>query len=270
MTMTALETRPYPDHADTQTQSIFEDVEESPDSKSANLLLFSKPTKIVTHLHPRLEPTHPAVSPRDYTPELLPVAPPETQYPMGFLANLMIQAVLSHTQTPKRSNNLIEKEEIFATKSHDELLEILQKYDRTHLISEYESFLNQRQEDLEEGESPDIILQSLQSWVCFMIDCVYPDGLPPVRLRADFDGCARLIWRLSESHLHGDVDNEHWGGGRGIAVLKFFPSGLNYFSMMSGPFAPEKRRLTFEGYLSHDKTKKTISMFSERLLNAAP
>lgn len=231
---------------------------------------FSDLAETVTSGHPYTESTELTITPRQNIPEEVFDESTEEQDLLGFLVNLVLSSAANQAQSSHQRDNEEVREELFATSSHDEVLEILQENELNHLVDDYWSFLKHRQEDLEEGERPDIILQSLQSWAWFMVDYVLVNNLPYARLRADFDGCARLIWRLSEGQFDRDVDNKHWGRGRGIAVLKFFPSGLNYFSMMSGPFAPEEQRLTLEGYLSHDKTKKTIDMFSERLLNADP
>ena len=164
-----------------------------------------------------------------------------------------------------RSKNA--REGLFAARAHEEVLGFLSHHSLQRHVDDYLSYIEWRREDLEEGESPGIILQSLQSWAWFTFDYARPKGLPYTKLKADFDGNARLTWRLSDKVLHTGADSEYWGNGYGIAVLKFYPSNLNYFSMMSGPFASERRRLTLEGYLSYERTCQVIDMYAERFLN---
>lgn len=159
------------------------------------------------------------------------------------------------------------KEELFAARTHGEVLSFLKLHDLERPVGDYSNYIKWRQEELEEGESPGIILQSLQSWAWFLVDYAKPKGLPYTKLKADFDGCARLAWRLSDRWLHSGADSKYWGNGHGIATLKFYPSNLNYFSMLSGPFASERRRLTLEGYLSHERTCQVINMYAERFLH---
>lgn len=167
-------------------------------------------------------------------------------------------------QIPRSANV---KEGLFAAKTHEEVLDFLSHHNLQVHADDYLSYIKWREVDLEEDESPGIILQSLQSWAWFIYDYARPKGLAYSKLKADFDGCVRLTWKLSDKVLHIDSDSEYWGNGYGIAVLKFYPSSLNYFSMMSGPFASERRRLTLEGYLSYERTCQIIDMYAVRFLN---
>ena len=159
------------------------------------------------------------------------------------------------------------RERIFATETHDEVLDILAQNGLFRYVEDYNSYLKWRREGLEEGESSGIILQSLQSWVWFLISYAEPARLPYAMIDADHDGCIELEWRLSAESDASDPDDAYWGNGEGIAMLRFYPSYLNSLSILSGPYASGKRRLTFEGCLSHVKTQKAIDMFAERFMD---
>lgn len=159
------------------------------------------------------------------------------------------------------------RERIFATETHDEVLNILAQNRLSRYVADYHSYLKWRREGLEDGESPGIILQSLQSWIWFLISYAEPARLPYAMIAADHDGCIELEWRLSAESDGSDPDDAYWGNGEGIAVLRFYPSYLNSLSILSGPYASGKRRLTFEGCLSHVKTQKAIDMFAERFMD---
>ena len=159
------------------------------------------------------------------------------------------------------------RERIFATDTHDEVLDILARNGLSRYVEDYNAYLRWRREGLEEGESPGIILQSLQSWAWFLISYAEPTSLPYTMIDADHDGCIELEWRLSPDADENDPDDAYWGNGHGIAVLRFYPSYLNSLSVLSGPYASGKRRLAFEGCLSHVKTQKAIDMFAERFMD---
>ena len=159
------------------------------------------------------------------------------------------------------------RKRLFAAETHDKVLEILSQNNVGRYVEEYRSYLEWRQEELEEGESPGIILQSLQSWAWFLVSYAVPKKLPFARVKADFDGCIELIWRLSTEPIVDDPDNEYWGNGRGIVVLRFYPSFLNSLSILSGPYASEKLRLSIDGCLSHEKTRQIMDVFAERFQN---
>ena len=180
----------------------------------------------------------------------------------------MLVQVFSASNAPQKVRNSELRQELFEANTYEDVLEILHKNNLDNCVHDYLSYLELRQEDLEDGESPGVILQSLQSWAWFLIDCAEPMGLPYAEFNADFDGCVELEWRLSGESRWEDPDAKYWGNGKGIAVLRFYPSLLNAFSILSGPYASEKRRITFEGCLSHTKTKEILSLFSERFLDA--
>lgn len=161
----------------------------------------------------------------------------------------------------------LDRKQIFETKSHDKVLEILSKNGLGNHVKDYHAHLQSRQEFSEEGESLGIILQSLQSWAWFLIDYAAPKRLPYAEMSADYDGCIELEWRLSQESDPSDPDDDYWGNGRGIAVLSFYPSYVNSLSILSGPYASEKLRLSFEGQLSHLKTLQVIDIFAERFLD---
>ena len=165
------------------------------------------------------------------------------------------------------SNREWARRKIFALHTHDELLEFMAANDLEDYVDDYYDYIQDRQSELEEGESPGVILQSLQSWAWFLIDYALPEQIPNVKLRADFAGCVNLVWRLSEESMPDDPDNEYYGNGRGIITLTFYPSLLNYISVMSGAFGSERRRITFRGEFSHAMTKEIIGLFKERLLS---
>ena len=164
-------------------------------------------------------------------------------------------------------NNENLRKELFTSKSHEDVLEVLHKKNLDHCAHEYLSYLERRQDNLEEGESPGIILHSLQSWAWFLIDYAEPMKLPYADFYADFDGCVELEWRLSGETKENERADKYWGSDEGIAVLRFYPSRMNAFSVLSGPYASGKRRITFEGCLSYGKTKEILPLFAERFLD---
>lgn len=158
------------------------------------------------------------------------------------------------------------REKIFVLKTHEELLEFMAANDLYDYVDDYYDYLQARQSELEEGESPGIIFQSLQSWAWFLIDYALPEMLPVVKIRADFFGCVELTWRLSPEQIDYDSDNCHYGERKGIIVLTFYPSSLNYISIMSGAYGVDRRRISLHGDVSHKKTKQIMDTFKERLL----
>ncbi len=165
------------------------------------------------------------------------------------------------------SNREWARRKIFALRTHGELLEFMAANDLEDYVDDYYDYLQDRRSELEEGESPGVILQSLQSWAWFLIDYALPEEIPYVKLRADYAGCVNLVWRLSEESMPDDPDNEYYGNGKGIIALTFYPSLLNYISVMSGAFGSQRRRITFRGEFSHAMTKETVALFKERLLS---
>ena len=103
------------------------------------------------------------------------------------------------------------RERIFATETHDEVLDILAQNRLSRYVDDYHSYLKWRREGLEEGESPGIILQSLQSWIWFLISYAEPARLPYAMIDADHDGCIELEWRLSAESDGSDPDDAYWG-----------------------------------------------------------
>ena len=162
---------------------------------------------------------------------------------------------------------MIDKNEVFGTTSHADVLTTLSKHNLDYMVQEYFEYLNERAEELEPDESPGIILQSLQSWVWFTLSYAIPKEIPCVKIRADFVGCAKLLWRLSEYSIPNDPDNEYYGNGRGILSLRFYPSRLNHISVLTGAFAMEKRRISFDGFFSHATTGPVMDIFKDRLLS---
>ncbi len=167
----------------------------------------------------------------------------------------------------RKSNREWARKKIFAFNTHEELLEFMAANDLEDYVDDYYDCLQDRQAELEEDESPGIILQSLQSWAWFLIDYALPEEIPRVKLRADYVGCVRLVWRLSEDSITNDPDNEYYGNGKGIISLTFYPSFLNYISVMTGAFGEEKRRISFRGEFSHMITKAIMDTFTKRLLS---
>ena len=182
----------------------------------------------------------------------------------GLLHAVLIQ-LQGESQEEIERENLRQK--LFATESHDEVLEILTQNDLERFVADYQVYLEQRQETRDEDERPGIILQSLQSWAWFLISYAAPMGLPYTMVDADIDGCIELEWRLSDEPIEDDPDNEYWGNGEGIALLRFYPSHMNALSILSGPYACERRRLAFESCMSHTKTRQILDLFAERLLD---
>ena len=165
------------------------------------------------------------------------------------------------------SNREWARRKIFALHTHDELLEFMAANDLEDYVDDYYDYLQDRQDELEEGENPELILQSLQSWAWYLIDYALPEEIPYVKVRADFDGCVRLVWRLSEELMPNDPNNEYFGNGKGIISITFYPSLLNYISVMSGAYGSERRRITFRGEFSYAMTKEIMGLYKERLLS---
>lgn len=156
---------------------------------------------------------------------------------------------------------------IFDTRTHDSVLDVLRSRNLGYYVEDYYTYLKYRKEDIEGDESPGIILQSLQSWAWFLIDYSEPNELPYVKITADYFGCVDLIWRLSPDSTSNDPDNEYYGPGKGLIVLRFLPSYLNYLSIMSGVLGNGMRRIAFDGYFSHNTTKSILNAFTERMLH---
>ena len=116
------------------------------------------------------------------------------------------------------------REKIQNTETHDEVLDILLDHNLGHYVCDYHNYLAWRQENLEEDESPGIVLQSLQSWAFFLINFSEPNNLPYAKITADDVGCIDLMWEISPNPILFDLDNEYYGNGEGIAMLKFYPS----------------------------------------------
>ena len=160
------------------------------------------------------------------------------------------------------------KDEIQDTETHDEVLDIMLERDLGHYVDDYHNYLAWRQENLEEDESPGIVLQSLQSWAFFLISFAEPNNLPYSKITADDVGCIDLIWEISPNPIPFDMDNEYYGNGEGIAMLKFYPSYLNHLTILSGGYGCERLRISLDGTLSYMKTQEILTTFGDRLLYA--
>ena len=159
------------------------------------------------------------------------------------------------------------RQRVFKSKTHDEVLDVLSENGLEEFRQDYVDYLVRRQKDLEEGESPDIFLQSLQSWAWFLLDYTKLKHLPKAETSADFDGCLEMEWELSYDEIQDDPENKFYGNGRGLAVLTFYPASLNHLSILSGAYTGGKQRITLDCFLPHRKTIQIIDLFTERLLN---
>ena len=159
------------------------------------------------------------------------------------------------------------RQEIFASKTQEEVLDVLSENGLEEFRQDYADYLIQRQNDLDEGENPNIFLQSLQSWAWFILDYTELKNLPRAEINADFDGCLEMEWELSFDEIQNDPENEFYGNGRGLAVLTFYPASLNHLSILSGAYTGAKQRITLDCFLPHKKTRQIIDLFTERLLN---
>ena len=160
------------------------------------------------------------------------------------------------------------RQRLFASKSDEEVLDVLDSYpDLQEYIDDYLDYSAWRVNNLEDGEQPSIILHSLQSWAWFLIDFARPTNLPYTKISADFDGCVELEWELSGSSQHNERANKFWGPHEGIAVLRFYPSRMHVFSILSGSYASGKRRITFESCLPYGELKKILPLFAKRFLD---
>ena len=175
-----------------------------------------------------------------------------------------VEILRQETSSPERSAL---RQEVFNTTTHDEVLDILSRNGLKECAQDYDDYLTWRKEDLEEDESPGIILQSLQSWAWFLLDYVEPSNLPYAKLSADFVGCVELTWTLSPESICESLENKYYGNGEGILLLSFYPSYLNYLSILTGPYGSEKRRIALSGYIPHTKTKQIMDLFRERIVD---
>ena len=168
---------------------------------------------------------------------------------------------------PGGSNKEHLREKVFESKTHDEVLDVLSENGLEECRQDYVDYLAWRQKELEVDESPGIILQSLQSWAWFLLDYAEPTRLPYTKIGADFAGCVELIWILSPDPLLDNSENEYYGNGEGMLLLNFYPSYLNYLSILTGPYASEKRRIDLSGFIPHTMTKHIIELFRERIVD---
>ena len=164
-------------------------------------------------------------------------------------------------------NRELLRREIFEAQTHSEIIQTLMRNGLEQYVSAYHAYLFERKEDLDENESPSIILQSLQSWAWFLLDYPRLTHLPKAEVSADFDGCLEMEWRLSSDEIQFDSNNEFYGNGRGIAVLTFYPASLNHLSILSGAYTGGKQRITLDCFLPHDMTIQIFDLFTERLLH---
>lgn len=184
------------------------------------------------------------------------------------------QIYYSQVNARFRRSNLHQKfqeilrEMIQNTETDDEVLDILLDHNLDNYVCDYHSYLAWRQENLEEDERPGIVLQSLQSWAFFLISFSEPNNLPYAKITADDVGCIDLIWEISPNPIPFDMDNEYYGNGEGIAMLKFYPSYLNHLTILSGAYGCEKLRISLDGTLSYMKTQEILVTFRDRLLYA--
>ena len=175
-----------------------------------------------------------------------------------------VELLRQETSSPERS---FLRQEVFNTTTHDGVLDILSRNGLKECAEDYDDYLTWRKQDLEEDESPGIILQSLQSWAWFLLDYVDPSNLPYARVSADFVGCVELTWTLSPESISESLENRYYGNGEGILLLSFYPSYLNYLSILTGPYGSEKRRIALSGYIPHTKTKQIMDLFRERIVD---
>ena len=186
----------------------------------------------------------------------------------GSLLRLISELTEEESERSRQNLQEILREKIQSTKTHDEVLDILSDHDLGHYVCDYHDYLAWRQENLEEDESLGIVLQSLQSWAFFLINFAEPNNLPYAKITADDVGCIDLMWEISPSPIPFDLDNEYYGNGEGIAMLKFYPSYLNHLTILSGAYGCERLRISLDGTLSYTKTQEILITFGDRLLYA--
>ena len=159
------------------------------------------------------------------------------------------------------------RQAIYTAQTHGEIIQALSQNNLETYASAYQSYLVDREKNLDEDESPNIIFQSLQSWALFVADYTKLRVLPAAEISADLDGCLEMEWRLSSDESVHDPYNEFYGNGRGLAVLTFYPGSLNHLSILSGSYASAKQRITLDCFLPHEMTMQVFDFFTERLLN---
>ena len=170
----------------------------------------------------------------------------------------------------KPAGGLSTEDELFGTTSHIDVLNMLLWNGQGEIVQKYFKYLDDRSKHLEEGESPGIILQSLQSWAWFLLDYAFPTEMPDIHVDADWDGCAYFEWSLIGEEVDGDPDNEYWGSENrtwapGIMTMTFYPNRLVGLGLLSGSYGSNKRRLTLESTLSYDKAIGVLEMFRYRI-----
>ena len=159
------------------------------------------------------------------------------------------------------------RRKLFISDSDEDVLDLLDQNNLHRYIDDYISYSEYRLRNLEDDERPGIILHSLQSWAWFLIDCAKPLNLPYTKISADFHGCVELEWELSGYTRTDDRASKYWGPHEGIAMLRFYPSRMHAFSILSGSYASGKRRTTFESCLPYGELKKILPLFAERFLD---
>ena len=132
------------------------------------------------------------------------------------------------------------RQNLFGSNSDEEVLDILEQNYLHRCIKDYLSYSEYRLNYLEDDERPGIILHSLQSWAWFLIDCAKPLNLPYAKISADFHGCVELEWELSGNTRTNERASKYWGPHEGIAILRFYPSRMHAFSILSGSYASGK------------------------------
>lgn len=150
--------------------------------------------------------------------------------------------------------------------TQDEILDILSDNDFKEHVNEFRQYLIERREQLEEGENPDVLLESLKAAAMFLL--TYP-GIGYSGIRVDYEGNVDIEWCLSSENFGEDSDDSaFWGDGDGAMAIKFISADAIEFALLSGPYGPKQRteRLNISGVLSHKKMNSVIEMFSNRMV----
>ncbi len=117
---------------------------------------------------------------------------------------------------------------------------------------------------LEEPDEPYLVLESLRSLALFLMS---ERQLPPPRISVDSGGLAQAEWRIhpQDRKISHNPNNQFWGRGDGIIVMKFLSSGLVRYVALSGPTGQGIERIETGGVLPKASVMDSLQMFTYKL-----
>ncbi len=149
------------------------------------------------------------------------------------------------------------------SRDEEELLNALVEVGFSDQVEQFHKYLERRKENLDEGEHPGFIFETLKAAARFLVE---NDDLPFSAIKSDFEGNADLEWFLSSRRTEDHEDDMFWGEGDGQIVLRFVSPTLIEFAMLSGPWDDERERLSLSGTMSHSKMKTIVELFTKKLV----